>query len=56
MKSNKHTKKTREKLDAERLEQKERERASKAKKNLGLKKKLDWRDLLMEEENFLNDR
>lgn len=57
MKSSKPTKKTRKQLGAERWEQKERERLSRLKKNTGLKKKQDWRDLLMEEEeDFLHDR
>ena len=57
MKSSKPAKKTRRELEAERWEQKERERLSKLKKNTGLKKKQDWRDLLMEEEeDFLQDR
>jgi hypothetical protein len=57
MKSSKPTKKTRRQLEAERWEEKERERLSKLKKNTGLKKKQDWRDLLMEEEeDFLQNR
>ena len=57
MKSSKPTKKTRKQLEAERWEQKERERLSRLKKSTGPKKKQDWRDLLMEEEeDFLHDR
>ncbi|UCD95068.1 MAG: hypothetical protein JSU69_03180 [Candidatus Zixiibacteriota bacterium] len=56
MKSSKPAKKTRKQLGADRWEQKERERLSRLKKNTRLKKKQDWRDLLMEVEDFLHDR
>ena len=57
MRSNKLTKKVRKQSETDGWERRGREKLPKAKKITVLKKKMDWRDLLMEEEeNFLNDR
>jgi len=52
MKPDKHIKKNRNRLGSEFSEEKERDRLSKVEKSFKLKKKMDWRDILMEEEDY----
>jgi len=57
MKSEKHVKKGRKELETAFFQDRERDKIAKIKKNSKMKKQMDWRDLLMEEEeNLLNDR
>lgn len=54
MKPDRHTRKNRHRLETESLGKKERDRLSKAKKSIKLRKKMDWRDIPMEEEDHLS--
>nr|MBN2276881.1 hypothetical protein [candidate division Zixibacteria bacterium] len=57
MRSNKHPKKSRKDQDSAEMKDKKREKKSKLIKGTKSRKNMDWRDLLMEEEDHsLQDR